>query len=654
MIRSLRKFFESYWLVALIALISACQHEADKLGDPALNKFSDTIVAKIHDYQDRRDTKSLLGFFNDDNPLYRQEAALAFASMQDTAAIQPLGFLLYDDHARVRKAAAYALGQIHDKQVIDLLAGALQEEDSVTVRRELIEALGKVVTMEKIYLLHKVLIGSEQEKEGLAWGIYRAGIRNVHDGITMDIALSLLDTTNSYETRLGAAHFFSRSPNLSLTGRENRIIRCAITDPSPHVRMAAAKALQNVVTPESLRALTEAISRDPDYRVRINSIRAMESFRFEGVGDRLTELLDDENINVAIAAADVIAATAQQFPPDKILSIEHWRIRSTLLGSALKHAKDKDPVIALIKKEYETAGNPYYKAGLLGALGNAVEAAPFITDQILSEQTAIIRTAGTQALVSMRTRKDFPAEREKDLAQQLRMIMETGDVGIVYLVSNIYLRPELKFGELYSDHTFLTNVKSRLSLPRDNEALQVLNKAIAFFDGEEDIPETENPFNHPVDWKHVGSIAKNHKVIIKTSAGDIVLRLLVEQAPATVSNFITLANSGYFDGKNFHRVVPNFVVQGGCHRGDGYGSEDYSIRSEFANIRYQEGSVGMASAGKDTEGTQWFITHSPTPHLDGRYTIFAQVEEGMDVVHKIEVGDRILEVRLSEGEGYGL
>ncbi|OYT19163.1 MAG: peptidylprolyl isomerase, partial [Nitrospira sp. UW-LDO-01] len=84
----------------------------------------------------------------------------------------------------------------------------------------------------------------------------------------------------------------------------------------------------------------------------------------------------------------------------------------------------------------------------------------------------------------------------------------------------------------------------------------------------------------------------------------------------------------------------------GCNRGDGWGSEDYSIRSEFTARHYTEGSVGMASAGKDTEGTQWFITHSPTPHLDGRYTIFAITESGMDVVDQIEVGDKILSVTL--------
>jgi cyclophilin family peptidyl-prolyl cis-trans isomerase len=115
-----------------------------------------------------------------------------------------------------------------------------------------------------------------------------------------------------------------------------------------------------------------------------------------------------------------------------------------------------------------------------------------------------------------------------------------------------------------------------------------------------------------------------------------------------VANFVSLLNQKYFDEKYVHRMVPNFVIQTGCNRGDGYGSEPYSIRSEFSLNRYNDGSVGMASAGKDTEGTQWFVTHSPTPHLDGRYTLFANVTEGMEVVHKIQVGDKILNVRLQD------
>jgi cyclophilin family peptidyl-prolyl cis-trans isomerase len=107
-----------------------------------------------------------------------------------------------------------------------------------------------------------------------------------------------------------------------------------------------------------------------------------------------------------------------------------------------------------------------------------------------------------------------------------------------------------------------------------------------------------------------------------------------------VANFLELAGTGFFDGKNFHRVVANFVAQGGCPRGDGYGALDYTIRTEIGTVWYEkEGYLGMASAGTDTEGTQFFITHSPTPHLSGNYTIFGRVKSGMDVVSQLQPGD---------------
>jgi cyclophilin family peptidyl-prolyl cis-trans isomerase len=136
-------------------------------------------------------------------------------------------------------------------------------------------------------------------------------------------------------------------------------------------------------------------------------------------------------------------------------------------------------------------------------------------------------------------------------------------------------------------------------------------------------------------------IPNGQRAVITTTKGRIVIELFVNESPGSVENFFSLASSHYYDGKVFHRVVPNFVIQGGCPRGDGFGGEDYSIRSELGPLRYKEGSVGMASAGKDTEGVQWFITHSPTPHLEGSYSIFGQVTEGMDIVNAIEVGDVI-------------
>jgi cyclophilin family peptidyl-prolyl cis-trans isomerase len=221
-----------------------------------------------------------------------------------------------------------------------------------------------------------------------------------------------------------------------------------------------------------------------------------------------------------------------------------------------------------------------------------------------------------------------------------------GDMGVIGIVASVLADTVLNYKSVINDFSFLHEAKKKLSLPKDYEAVQPLDEAIAYFEGKKKPAAPKNEYNHPIDWNLVKSIPKNQKVMVNTTQGEIILRLLVEEAPGSVGNFVALLNQSYFDNKFVHRMVPNFVIQTGCNRGDGYGSEPYSIRSEFSLHRYSEGSVGMASAGKDTEGTQWFITHSPTPHLDGRYTLFAEVETGMEVVHKIQVGDQILSVRL--------
>jgi cyclophilin family peptidyl-prolyl cis-trans isomerase/HEAT repeat protein len=136
----------------------------------------------------------------------------------------------------------------------------------------------------------------------------------------------------------------------------------------------------------------------------------------------------------------------------------------------------------------------------------------------------------------------------------------------------------------------------------------------------------------------------NPVVTISTEKGDIQVELLVRDAPLTVANFLDLARSGYFDGLAFHRVVPNFVVQGGDPRGDGNGGPGYQIRCEVNQVRYERGVVGMALSGKDTGGSQFFFTHSPQPHLDGGYTAFGRVAAGMEVVDRLSRGDRITRV----------
>ncbi|MBA3805152.1 MAG: peptidylprolyl isomerase [Acidobacteria bacterium] len=139
------------------------------------------------------------------------------------------------------------------------------------------------------------------------------------------------------------------------------------------------------------------------------------------------------------------------------------------------------------------------------------------------------------------------------------------------------------------------------------------------------------------------------RALVTTDKGSFSIELLPDDAPLTVDNFVLLARRGYFNNIAFHRVVPNFVIQGGDPRGDGSGGPGQQIRCEINEERFDRAAVGMALSGKDTGGSQWFVTHSPQPHLDGGYTVFGHVVVGMDVVDAIERGDLIRSISIVEG-----
>ena len=134
---------------------------------------------------------------------------------------------------------------------------------------------------------------------------------------------------------------------------------------------------------------------------------------------------------------------------------------------------------------------------------------------------------------------------------------------------------------------------------------------------------------------------------MRTEKGDICIEFFDEDAPNTVKNFKDLIQDGFYDGLNFHRVIPNFVIQGGCPNGTGTGGPGYHIPCEINTQKHLTGSLSMAHAGKDTGGSQFFICHSPHPHLDGVHTVFGKTAD-MDVVNSIEPGDAIISVGVDE------
>lgn len=145
---------------------------------------------------------------------------------------------------------------------------------------------------------------------------------------------------------------------------------------------------------------------------------------------------------------------------------------------------------------------------------------------------------------------------------------------------------------------------------------------------------------------------KKYTVSMNTNKGLIEIELYAQYAPKTVNNFVFLINEGFYDGVSFHRVIDNFMIQGGDPTGTGRGGPGYRFEDEFKGnpLKHGTGFLSMANAGANTNGSQFFITHSPQPHLDGRHTVFGKVINGMDVVNSIRQGDKMTTVTVSESD----
>ena len=145
-------------------------------------------------------------------------------------------------------------------------------------------------------------------------------------------------------------------------------------------------------------------------------------------------------------------------------------------------------------------------------------------------------------------------------------------------------------------------------------------------------------------------VDRTYQVTITTDKGDIELELMPEHAPRTVNNFLFLTREGFYDGTVFHRVIANFMIQGGDPTGSGRGGPGYRFEDECDNnpLCHERGVISMANAGPNTNGSQFFITHGPQPHLDGRHTVFGKVTKGQDVVDSVEQGDQVRKIEIAD------
>ncbi len=662
-------------LVPVLLLLAACARTPRPSAGPA-NKYHDATLREIGTAQDERNAAALLPFLTNPNPVYRREAALALASVQARAAVPALLPALRDADPAVRRAAAYALGQTADSLAVDSLRVRVLQEPDPVVRRYAHEALGRCVTRYSLPELWRVPVLTDTARAAAqAWGLARAALHGFSSPEAIRNTVLLLNELGPNDAaRLAAATALARTPR-ALDADLGRLgggplLRLVAQDPYYAVRAAAATALGRLANPalaqgpagpaalpEAAGALRRAAIGDADYRVRVVALRGLPYGPTEYAASRTAVFaaLDDRREPVALTAAEWLLAHAKSETADALAAEADksaaWRVRATLLAAALKMATpaSRPSVAGAIEQRYGTAASVYEKGYLLQALGEDAASFDFLQREAFAAgQSPVVGGYALAALVAARSRPGFPAGRQADFTAALRRALAAGDVAQLATAAEALADPKLTPEAQPADLGALRQAQAKLQLPRDIEAWQDLQQALdklAYAPQPTPAPVGQAR-QHPIDWAAVRGVSANQRVKVSTTQGDIVLELKVNDAPGSVASFVALARRHFYDGLSFHRVVPDFVAQGGDPRGDGSGSTDYTLRSEFGDVRYQEGSVGLASAGKDTESCQFFITHTPTPHLDGRYTVFAQVMSGMDVVHRLEIGDKILSVAL--------
>ncbi len=252
-----------------------------------------------------------------------------------------------------------------------------------------------------------------------------------------------------------------------------------------------------------------------------------------------------------------------------------------------------------------------------------------------------VKSAAIESLIKCRNSKGFDEALVDDFYQSILTVIKEGDEGVLSIIANAILDKQITLPSSLINQ--LIEMQTSLKLPQEMEAFIDIAKVKAK-ESNSIYTKLEPKWNHPIDWDFVATIKHDQKIKVTTNAGDFIIQMNVNEAPGSVASILKLVDEGFYNGKYFHRMVPNFVLQGGCPRGDGFGSQDYTIRSEFSSLTYSTGAVGLASAGQDTESCQWFVTHCPTPHLDGRYTIIGYVVNGLESVHKLGVGDKMIKV----------
>ena len=603
----------------------------------------------------------------------RARAALAIGRIGDELGGAILTRLLSDPSSDVRSAAAFASQVLGDTSLTADLIPLLDDAD-----KEVARSAAKAIAF----------LGRGDGQDALVAAIPRASAPEPRATILLSLwryanpaveAVALKFVTDPDSAVRGAAVYaLARKPQESSLGA----LASALQDRDADTAAAAARGLGVLARKESLVPLGAALDSDKAPLVT-NALVSLEAVFEKNPGSalpadrvaRVLTLAGDANPNVAIPALVLL----RQFEAtDREARRRLWTMAMT--GEGRRRQVALLSVVAAMRGRAGAAIEAAMKspdprlraAAAESLLYLPIEEAKVFRARLAADADALVRGAaisslqtadavrGSRSLVEAALADSDPGVR----AGAIEALILLSDPGVIAAVSEALSRsqndssPDVAIAAIAAAEKFRADPAARSVADAAYRHPRVLVQRLArralvrsFRADAASLPRREyRTGRSAADYAALlASARKPWTARFETPRGSFTVRLAGEAAPMTTMNFVTLAQRNYFDGVPIHRVVPNFVMQDGDPTGTGNGGPGYEIRDEINPLEYREGTVGMALSGPDTGGSQWFVTHAPQPHLDGIYTVFGQVISGQDVVERIEQGDKITRVTLSEG-----
>jgi HEAT repeat protein len=594
----------------------------------------------------------------------RQMAAFALGLIGEASAKDPLVAALADQSPLVQGSAAEALGLIGDASAADpiggmvgqiLQSGALAQPpgDEDDGRRDTPTAACRLgifaLVRLKAYPALSAAVLDPNGQPRVGWWPVAYALQRLEDKRALPALLTLAGDANAY-----ARGFAVRGLGLLKDRAAVPVLMPLLSSGDRGVLIEAIRALGkigDVAAAEPFQRILHDGKVDPV--VKLEVVSAMGGLHATAdaaqqlppsVIDDVLDLLTDPSPAIRAAA---LRSTAT-LDPDNLLAVlsgldpdPHWSVRATLatvLGTLPPEVAM--PRLTLLLGDQDQRVVPAVLAALTAL--KAPNAAPILIERLKADDP-VVRAAAANGLGELKP-ADAPAALSDAYQRGQGDATYTARAAALAALSQYGPAAVATLRTALGDKDWAVRVRAAMLLktidpPTSTEIDAQIRPA----------PTTVTPETYSA--ARLTEPPVSTVVYIDTDRGTIQVELAVLDAPLTVDNFITLARKGYFNGLSIHRVVPNFVVQDGDPRGDGEGGPGYTIRDEMNQRPYLRGTVGMAlDPWRDTGGSQFFITHSPQPHLDAKYTVFGRVVAGMDVVDKIQQWDVIRSIRVWDGE----